>query len=127
MLTRQEIFDKVYNHLLDQGCKSESTVQGQTICRYRDEGGLACAVGCLIPDKHYRPLIEGCGVHEHIEYIQRPLIDVLRLSGIDTDDNDVLKLISSLQTTHDSGDVDDWPNTLENTALIHEFTIPERT
>lgn len=28
-------------------------------CRYRSEGGLSCAVGCLIPDEKYNESLEG--------------------------------------------------------------------
>ena len=35
-------------------------------CRYRDAGGTACAVGCLIPDELYDPVIEGLSVSQII-------------------------------------------------------------
>lgn len=53
--TKQEVFNQVATHLLDQNCRAE--VLGD--CRYRGADGTRCAVGCLIPDSVYRPELEG--------------------------------------------------------------------
>ena len=53
-MTQQQIFDKVATHLLTQGAKS---MMGDT-CRYRGSNGAKCAVGCLIKDDHYDPILE---------------------------------------------------------------------
>lgn len=45
----QSIFDKVVNHLAEQGRRSESLGD----CKYRSKEGLMCAVGCLISDEEY--------------------------------------------------------------------------
>jgi len=55
ILTKQEMFDKVAVHLLTQGKRS---TQG-TSCAYRGDGGLKCAIGCLIPDERYSRDLEG--------------------------------------------------------------------
>lgn len=63
-MTEQEIFDTVLTHLREQGKASTNRSGG---CRYRGEGGTTCAVGCLIPDELYDPLIEGLSVVGIIE------------------------------------------------------------
>ena len=55
-MTQQEIFDTVLAHLRKQG---KASMSGADSCRYRGPDGTACAVGCLIPDELYDPLIEG--------------------------------------------------------------------
>ncbi len=54
-MTKQEIFDKVKAHLLAQGKRA---VNGDGNCMYRGMDGTKCAVGCLIPDELYTPLLE---------------------------------------------------------------------
>ena len=54
-MTEQEIFDTVLEHLRKQG-KAALSAEGD--CTYRGPDGTACAVGCLIPDELYDPLIE---------------------------------------------------------------------
>ena len=58
-MTEQEIFDTVLTHLREQG---EAATSAGGSCRYRGANGTACAVGCLIPDELYDPLIEGLTV-----------------------------------------------------------------
>lgn len=57
-------FKRVRDHLLKQGRQSLEHVklfngELRAHCRYRGEDGLACAVGCLIKDEHYRRDFEG--------------------------------------------------------------------
>ena len=63
-MTQQEIFDTVLAHLRKQG---EAAVNGAGGCMYRGLGGTACAVGCLIPDELYDPLIENVGSTQIME------------------------------------------------------------
>lgn len=54
---KQEIFDTVVNHLINQ--KQKSVKEGnKTNCLYRGPNGLKCAVGCLIPDDVYEEYME---------------------------------------------------------------------
>ncbi|APH74149.1 hypothetical protein [Aquibium oceanicum] len=57
MITREQ-FDTVYNGLAAQGWK-QSTLPCGT-CAYRDptHAGRKCAVGHLIPDGHYDPVMD---------------------------------------------------------------------
>lgn len=55
-IEEQEIFSKVATHLLTQ--KRKSTDAGGT-CKYRGPNDLKCAIGCLIGDNEYHPMMEG--------------------------------------------------------------------
>ena len=50
-MSRQEMFDKVCQHLKTQ--KKRSMLSNYGLCAYRDHDGLKCAVGALIPDDFY--------------------------------------------------------------------------
>lgn len=62
-----QLLRHIKDHLIEQGEQSASTdADGDELCRYRllkDGKVLACAVGCLIPDKYYSEELEGasCG------------------------------------------------------------------
>lgn len=56
-MTKQEMFDKVAEHLLKQGGPAWDDKDGA--CKYRAPNGRKCAAGCLIPDNMYRKEWEG--------------------------------------------------------------------
>lgn len=56
-MNRQEVFDKVCDHLVKQ--KQRAYVPGSG-CQYR-AGKLKCAIGALIPDEDYREEMDGRG------------------------------------------------------------------
>lgn len=58
MLTPQEAFTKMVNHLTKQQGRSFGLAG---LCMYRSPDGLMCAVGCLIPDEQYVPQMDGMG------------------------------------------------------------------
>jgi hypothetical protein len=60
-MTDQEIFDKVALHLLEYGRLGIRSEDGSG-CVYKTDTGLSCAVGCLIPDDLYDPLVEGMSI-----------------------------------------------------------------
>ncbi len=65
-MTAQEIFDKVINHLLQQGGPALNyDYNNDYKCRYRADNGFKCAVGCLIPDDQYDSLMEERGIMIH--------------------------------------------------------------
>jgi hypothetical protein len=119
-MTKQEIYDKVKSHLLAQGRKSQMLKPGErTIgkfsnCAYRGEGGLKCALGCLIDDRFYKETLEGldCGAVA--------VRVALRQSGID-DDADVGLLLSELQNVHDTGAPPHWGELLAEVAIRNEL------
>ncbi len=55
-MTYQEIFDRVCEHLADQG---QPALDNQGECRYRNDKGQMCAIGCLLDDSEYDPKMEG--------------------------------------------------------------------
>lgn len=55
----QLVFDTVAEHLLKQGKRCVGDTTDANSCMYRNNEGLKCAAGCLIPDDKYTPDIEG--------------------------------------------------------------------
>lgn len=105
MKTRQEIFNQVAEHLMTQGAQSVIRSKNlERICAYRGDGGLKCAIGCLIPDDYYSPDMEGAGVFENVA-----LLRVLITVGIYHPGNALrLRFLLDLQDVHDeSFDFDD--------------------
>ena len=112
MMTNQEIFDKVVEHLIRQGQKSVGILKADWTecvyrsdkvlkCVYRSDKGLKCAVGCLIADHAYTPSLEGRPVEEP------SVIDALTKS-INIDVQSAIKLLADLQLAHDSDN--SWKN-----------------
>ena len=99
-MTEQEIFDTVLTHLREQG---EAATSAGGSCRYRGANGTACAVGCLIPDELYDPVIEGLCVSQIIraavylqDQAQAPLPRITNHIGAEH-----LQLLQELQDAHD--------------------------
>lgn len=96
----QKIFNKVVQHLHDQG---EPSIENG-VCKYRGPNNTKCAIGALIPDSSYDPKMEGRGITKHV---------MSSLKHLFTDDNcnddskyfytyDSNKhFLSLLQTAHD--------------------------
>jgi len=89
-MTKQEMFDKVLDHLRAQGKRSHEKGKG---CLYRGPNGLRCAIGALIPDEAYDEAIDlgGIGVFDLPSEIKEAC-------GIDIENN---RLASDLQELHD--------------------------
>lgn len=98
-MTNQEAFDKMVAHLRKQGKPAK---QGNS-CRYRTEGGLMCAVGCLISDAEYKRGMEGMGV-EHMQHRYEVLQD------LDP------PFLAEMQDTHDAYDPTSWEARFADTA-----------
>jgi hypothetical protein len=96
-MTAQELFDKVSEHLLTQGsqCKLDDR------CYYRDNGWRKCAVGCLIPDNLYTPLMETMQLG--------PILTHIGLDGH-------YDLCRSLQIIHDKYPPSEWRDRLLDLA-----------
>jgi hypothetical protein len=89
-MTRQEIFNKVADHLLTQGKPALFDEIGD--CAYRGQDGSMCAVGCLIPDELYTPEME-------LKSVDTLLNAEFVLPGFFYDN---YTLLSDLQRIHDS-------------------------
>ena len=107
MRTRQEIFTKVYTHLMKQ---QEKSIEDEA-CQYRT-GELRCAIGCLIPDEKYSVKLEGRCVSTQ---------NVLAAAGIAKDD---VLFAGELQEIHDCSEVNDWHSALVNIAERYNLEVP---
>lgn len=103
--TKEQVFDQVAKHLLQQQKKSLS--KGGSTCFYRGADGLKCAAGSLIGDEEYEKHMEGLSWTG------------LAIEGLVPSKH--LDLISHLQGIHDNSDVEDWENEL--TEVAKDFEI----
>lgn len=110
-MNAQEIFDTVAKHLLTQNAVSASgerhSPSNAFECLYRGDNGLRCAVGCLIPDDVYDPVMEGSPAVELI--CNFPRLFHLREHS---------HMLSDLQDMHDEEDPRYWPKSLARLAAI---------
>lgn len=90
----QEIFDKVAAHLIKQGGPA---LNADHECMYRAPNGYMCAIGCLIPDSDYDPVIEGRPATAPV------VLTILLKSHPDADEH----LLTALQHIHDVEPTDD--------------------
>lgn len=91
-MNRQQIFDKVCNHLI---MKQKEPSWFNFTCKYRTDDDKTCAIGCLIPKRDYRPKFDQNGSID----INPPVVDYLKSRGID-----VVKgrqFLKDLQRAHD--------------------------
>lgn len=103
--TAQEVFDIVAGHLLTQNAKSIES--DKPYCLYRSRDGKKCAAGCLIPDAHYNPDMEGYNWIELIDNYSFP--------------KDYEMLIPSLQSIHDGHPPSEWKKQLKSLANDYEL------
>ncbi len=104
-MTKQEIFNIVSKHLLEQGSKSVSNFDSDVYrCMYRSKDGKKCAIGALIPDQLYDRSLEGLTVSDFFCDVNGPLIRdigyIIRPTDIQSDE-DALQYLGDLQNVHD--------------------------
>ena len=90
MATRQEIFDKIYTHLVTQG---KQAMDDTETCRYRTDEGLMCAVGVLLDPAVYDEELEGMLMDSPAVMAEgewHPLYKALRESKIRESQFDIL-------------------------------------
>lgn len=104
-MKKQEIYNTVTEHLLAQG---ERSIE-DGVCVYRNQDGLKCAAGVLIPDHLYDCELEG----NSAEYL-----DVWKEIGYSEDE---VALIVDLQYIHDQIPIDRWPVYLSRLAERHKL------
>ena len=105
-MTNQEAFDKVYEHLLSQ---YKVSIGKDGMCMYR-QGGLKCAIGCLIPDELYSPDMESQAASDVAR--QLPLFDGLNRG-----------LLDDLQVIHDDASVENWKTELYLCARKYNLSV----
>ena len=122
-MTSQEIFNKVCEHLMTQKAKAVIQEENESVptCMYRTPEGLKCAVGGLIPDEMYNPVIEGkpfnlMGLDDCPE-----LNGIAQKLGLIED----IDLIHRLQRIHDSDRIEDWSKRLRRVGENHDLEIPK--
>lgn len=93
VLTKQEIFDKVWNGFVKQGWRPATKEAGSGVCSYRTEDGRKCAAGQLILDSTYHQSMEGLGVDAGI------VRNALGASGVGEEN---MPLVWALQRVHDN-------------------------
>jgi len=90
-VSAQAVWEKVTNHLLQQGVASVSNMTGG--CAYYGEDGTKCAIGVLIPKEEYTPNVEGVPIRNLFDkYYCPPSLLKLR---------ECSDLLDELQRAHD--------------------------
>ena len=109
-----EVFNKVEAHLLAQGEKSMSYTGLSDVCSYRGEGGVQCAVGCLIKDEFYHKDLEGLSISpvKRGGSVDKALLD----SGIDLSP-EMAHMLNDLQYLHDTNDPEIWEQRLQKLRI----------
>lgn len=126
-MNKQEVFNKVKSHLLTQNIQAAVFNEDGSIesCKYRDmDKNRTCAIGCLIPDSDYNPLIEGVAVSEilylnEVTFSGRESIITLKNileKNIQSETEEDYIFLADLQDTHDNFDPQDWPQQLKQIA-----------
>ena len=115
-MNEQEVFDKVYRHLITQGARALENDEPGAVCQYRAPDGKRCAIGCLIPDEMYHPKIEGRSSGN----LQIELPGFIALFDRDFNFN----LLRKLQSLHDFYPVREWRQSLAYVAKKFGLTVP---
>lgn len=95
-MTKQQMFDRVWQHfVVEKGPPSGDL----TRCNYRDPSGAKCAMGLLIPDEMYAPVMEGRPAYAVLA--GWPELHRLLMDGFDDVPIALWDLCHSLQNCHD--------------------------
>jgi hypothetical protein len=97
MTQAQQAYETIRAHLIQQGRPATDPRTGS--CFYRHEG-LKCAVGCLIDDDAYEPVMEDNTVDDH------KVRDALKTSGWDLTEGG-FQVLRDMQCAHDRWKVGD--------------------
>lgn len=100
-LTAQTIFDTVVARLRAQGAQSVSA--DGTRCLYRGAEGRKCAVGWLISDAAYDPMMDA-GVSSNGQCVEVLCSDYAALRVLEP----FVELLDGLQSVHDRTRADRW-------------------
>ncbi len=119
MLTKQEIFNKVWERAKDPR-RSVAPYSKRTgskqICMYRPGGGLPpCFIGVCIPDSEYISTME-TGIHQLACFGPWP-------PSLSREEADV-DYYAALQRIHDDADPALWPEKLREVAERYSLTVP---
>lgn len=129
-MNRQEIFDKVATHLLKQNRKCEDSDEA---CCYRNKG-MKCAIGALIPDEIYDPVIErkrivdildrdGCGAGDDSQLYNKVCKSISDFLGITSKEDHYF--LFQLQRIHDHTKPGRWEYKLRHLAGLYDLKYGE--
>lgn len=121
MLTLQEIYTKGLFHIRAQG--GPSTNKFGNGCLYRNQDGLSCIIGCMIPDDMYLEGFDSATDSAVGSLIQKSekFRKALGFSGIDVDDADMSSFLVGLQRCHD--DMTSFINSYTRMSVFEEKMI----
>lgn len=110
-MTKQETFNRVVNHLRQQGHRAFDS-EALHCVYFNQKTGDKCAAGCLIPEDKYDSSFEGRS------------IDCPKIARILKEEKHDLFLVRGLQIIHDSKHVDEWENAFKELADEFYLEIP---
>ena len=115
-MKRQDIFDKVYKHVLEQDAKS---LAKNGSCLYKSIDGSQCAIGCLIDDKNYNIDLEHRGITSSLVMnAVKNSNKGIRLNGV------TMCMLERLQCIHDDSNLEAWEGLLRALAKNYNLKIP---
>ena len=107
-MDRQKTYDTIKAHAIKQGKKSTNG----NICLYRDQDGLKCFIGAIIPDELYNPDMEGNDIYRLATWKQYDNIrEYLNITA-----GDDINFLMNVQSIHDTFPVEAWVKMLEMAA-----------
>ena len=117
MMNKQQIFDTVVKHLAQQKRRSMAIFVHReeeiNTCAYRGKYGDMCAVGCLIKDEDYSPVME-----------TNPVDDLVRKGLLPEYLKQHTGLLQALQLAHDSAfTVDYLTHMLRQTGKVYDLDV----
>lgn len=115
---RQRYFDFIVTLLAEQG----RSVDGNS-CMYRGPGGKVCAAGPLIPNKLYKPSIEGQGFGGVI----RSTDNNLPKDFTSKFSTETIHFVRSLQCAHDDNCHNKWSEFIKNFTEIADRHSLDKT
>ena len=115
---KQKVFDIVAKHLLTQNAQSKSKTG---YCKYRNENGLKCAIGVLIPDEVYSPKYEGTNITSLLEVHHGARISRYLKKTFNVISYDDYNFCRNLQWVHDDSTPQYWRQYLETFADLHNL------
>lgn len=118
-MTNQEAFNTVCEHLMEQRCKAKTG----TFCVYKNEKGLKCAVGSLIPDEEYKPAMDG--KFDLSGAMLYHLLDPKHEFFVPALEKVSEQLLIHLRNVHDNQDVKDWADSLIDVGIKFDLSIPK--
>lgn len=113
--SKQAVFNTVFLAARSQGCKSLDS-SGER-CRYRGDKKRKCFAGMAIPDRLYDKEMEG-------KFIEVVWAKFPKVSEYFNEDEDILRLLSKLQSLHDNNEVERWKAGFKMIAKKYCLTIP---